>query len=373
MIFWILLFFLFGILIFSLTVGFIFFNQMFLRPKNDSSLNKQTIATALAGLQQSVPAEELDGVKMQGSGNLASHLNDKKIMIPLLQAKLEWISQYEEGSLEQIKIKPSKNTTLSGFLVLPKTYPKYIAILLHGYTDSSLGMAYLAKEYLKNNFGVLAIDARSHGFSSGKHITMGYKEAKDFSLWIQELNNIIEKLQQENKFESINSYEQKPKIILHGVSMGAAAVMESLSNKKISSQSNLIALAVADCGFASFNEQLSTQINCFLGKNPFQKGLAYLIIFGMSIINFCVNGFFFFQNSPKKALVKRRKMSSRNIPLVIFHGTEDTFVNFKVIETIEKAAKGNIKINLIKDAPHIGSYFYAPEKYMQTIFQSLKD
>lgn len=360
MFFLIIGFIVFGILVFAFVAGAIFYKHMFLRPKDNSSINKQVITTALVDLQQSVPADKIQGVKMQAGGNLASHLNDKKIMVPLLQAKLKWITQYEQGSLEQIKINASKNTILSGFLVLPKKPPKYIAILLHGYTDSALGMAYLAEEYLKQNCGVLAIDAIAHGFSSGKYISMGYKEAKTLSLWIKEIN------------QRIQDFPQKPKLILHGVSMGGAAVIQSLANKNLASQTDFIAAAVADCSFASFKEQLASQINSFLGKNLFQQGISSMLIFGMSVINFFLNGFFFYKNSPKKALMKRQKMPTCNIPLVIFHGIEDAFVSSKVTKTLENAANGNINVNLVENAPHIGSFFYESTKYMQIIFESIK-
>ena len=57
------------------------FNQIFLRKKDDESLNPNVIKNSLEQMKNSALGTSLEGIKMEGAGNLASHLNDKKMTV----------------------------------------------------------------------------------------------------------------------------------------------------------------------------------------------------------------------------------------------------------------------------------------------------
>ncbi|MBR5866407.1 MAG: alpha/beta fold hydrolase [Spirochaetaceae bacterium] len=343
-----------GIFFFSVVAGAFIFAQMFVRKKNDGSLNPVVIANALEQMKQSKKGTDLEGVKMKGASNLADHLNDKKIMIPLLEAKLRWFNT-DSSKIEKINICGTYGKKLAGYYVEAENPGKYIALIVHGYTDSAAGMAYLTEEYTKRGISVLAVDCRSHGYSEGKVITLGYTDSKDVVLWVKEI---------------VKRFNDK-EIILHGVSMGGATVVQALAQKKMQEFADRIKLVVSDCAFVSARSQLLNQAGSILGSTFIQKMISQAVLCGMSLVNFFVCGFFMEQNSPKKALKKRRKLASAKVPLIFYHGERDSFVPFERVSVLEAAAGNNAKAFIIKDAPHIGSYFYEPELYMKNIIEKL--
>ncbi|MBO5137724.1 MAG: alpha/beta fold hydrolase [Spirochaetaceae bacterium] len=340
-----------GIILFSLVVGIIIFVRMFVHNKNDGSLEPDVVKKSLEQMKQSVPGTKLQGVKMQGTPHLSSHINDKKIMIPLLEAKLRWFNRLQRKEIEQITIRGTFGKKLWGnFIPSANKKSNFTVLLVHGYTDSAAGMAYLAEEYEKLGVSVLAIDCRAHGYSEGNIITLGYTDAKDVALWLDYLQSHV-----------------GGKIILHGVSMGGAAVIQSLVQKKTICNAQHIAFAVADCSFSSAKKVFKSQTAIFLGNSVFQKVLSYLIIQSVSLINFFVCGFTLGQNSPKKALKQRAKFATSKIPLLFFHGKDDSFISCDAAYELLEVAKENATLTIIEEAPHIGSYFYAPKDYMQKI------
>jgi fermentation-respiration switch protein FrsA (DUF1100 family) len=218
-------------------------------------------------------------------------------------------------------------------------------------------MAYLAEEYLLRGAAALAVDCRAHGESDGEIIGMGYADAEDIALWFDFL---------------LKRFGKDTRIALHGVSMGAAAVMRYASLKKASVQTRNLAAVIADCGFSSSRRQFFNMAELALGKSPAQKAVCAIIFCGISVINFMLAGFFLFQNSPATALKKRRNALCAAAPLVLFHGEGDLLVKAEMFDALVKAAGGkNVIAHKIKDAPHAGSYFYAPERYMKTIFAAI--
>ena len=84
------------------------------------------------------------------------------------------------------------------------------AILIHGYgRDGTFAYDY-ADEYLKRGWNVLIPDLRASGQSEGQFITMGALESRDVRDWAAKL-------------------PADAKIILHGVSMGAATALMTAS------------------------------------------------------------------------------------------------------------------------------------------------
>lgn len=394
-----------GIIVFSLAAGAVFFRQIFVRKTNDGSLDSSVIHSSLKQIEQAVNGIDLPGIKMAGTGIAASHLNDRKIMIPLLQAKLRWLHCNEKNSTsvlagsgkneeldsvcaaddatgvfycrETLHITGSRNTRLTGYLCsvpvetgsradwaagqtqkAPITpYHDCTVILVHGYTDSAAGMAYLTEEYLKRGITVLAVDCRGHGYSGGKYITMGWTDAKDLARWIEFL---------------LQRSGEKVRIILHGVSMGAATVIQTVVLKQMQPFVSHIVTVVADCSFSSASAQIRHQARLLFGKSPVQHFTGNLIVAGLSAVNLFVNGFLLCQDSPRAALYRRQRLPAAQIPLILFHGGRDAFVPDSMASELVKAAGGYLVTeHRVSDAPHIGCYFYEPDIYMKTILDVL--
>lgn len=83
------------------------------------------------------------------------------------------------------------------------------AIIVHGYGLSQAYMWNFADEYLRHGYSVLTPDLRASGSSDGRYLGMGALDRRDLRQWIAH----------------IRQGDPQARIVLHGVSLGAAAVL----------------------------------------------------------------------------------------------------------------------------------------------------
>lgn len=375
--------------VFAVVGGAFLFNTLFIRKENVSPQTIESLEAALAQMRKSADGEKIDGVKMfnesfeknkaVGIDALSAHINDPRNMVPILEAKIRWLKKLDASAsaevsadvsasasagfstIEKVFVTGERGTKLAGYFVSASASASektsasaHVALLVHGYTDSAAGMAYLAEEYLSRGVSVLAVDCRAHGNSEGSVMTMGYTDSRDVATWLMWLSQ---------KFGS------NVKIIMHGVSMGAASAIQASALEKVQPLAGNIALIVADCSFSSMPEQLTGQIELVIGKGAVKKILAKIMIAGMSFVNFLLGEFFFSANSPVHALEKRQHIETAKVPLLLFHGENDALVPPYMSQKLEKAnGSCPIKVVRVPNAPHIGSYFYAQDLYMSEVF-----
>ncbi len=294
----------------------------------------------------------------------AAHVKDERIMIPLLAAKDKW----EEKNIEKVSIKISSSGGIGFFLSgmykdelaadlwIHKDFTKNntIAILAHGFTDSSSGLAYLAEAYEKKGISTLSLNLRSHGESGGRFSGLGsfHTDGKDIASWVQYVRA---------------RFGKETRIILHGISMGGSSVIQAAYSFRLP-----VHLVVSDCTFSDYSSNVKRLVQSFFPKNIFSTFLINGIYLSSAIINFLVNGFFFGKNSPKYVL-KKVTLSKNSLPLLLFHGENDTLVSVNCAKDLYDSYKGEKKIVVIPGAPHIGSWFYDKEKYMNEIIKYLLD
>ncbi len=283
------------------------------------------------------------------SSSLTAHVRDPLIMTPLLAAKKRWHSY----SLEKIKIKAKDKTDLCAYFWRSKdAFSSDAVILCHGFQDSAAGMSYLAEEYHRRGFSILSVDMRGHGSSGSKLITMGYKDAEDILLWIEHLQKLLG--------ETVH-------IILHGVSMGSSAVLRSISLDSFPSQA--VFLVVSDSCFSDYTEQMNIYLSSLFPNKGFQKYIRYMLLKYMSLCNVILQGFSFKSHAPIKALKKRATLPSASVPILFFHGEHDTMVPLSMAEALYEVTTEPKKLVVVYKAPHIGSFFYESEMYMNTIME----
>jgi pimeloyl-ACP methyl ester carboxylesterase len=300
------------------------------------------------------------GRENKGISDLGEHTADLTIVVPMQQAAERWNKKRETGEVEKMYIINKQKQKLAGDLCLPSSIspPAFFAVLIHGYMGEASEMAYLGEEYLKQGAAVLLVNCRAHGESQGKCIGMGYPDARDLALWVAALRE---------------RFGGDIPILLHGISMGAAAALLYTALPGKIAHPDKVLTVVADCGFSSLHAQFVHQMKLVMGGSPIQWIVSRIILCGMSVINFCLNGFFFFQESPERALAKRRNLPSGNVPLILFHGEADKLVPAWMFDRLIQASGGkNLTIERVPNAPHLGSYFYEPRRYIQVIFSVLE-
>lgn len=225
---------------------------------------------------------------------------------------------------------------LNGYYIpAPKTTNRYV-ILCHGYKNSALSMAEYAYVYHEAGWNVLVPDHRSHGYSEGRFITMGWKEHEDLILWIQEL--IKE--------------EPQGQVLLHGVSMGAATVMMACGSPSL--PENVVA-AVEDCGYTSVRDEFLDKIKPVMGFT------AQPFLSVASILNRFQYGYFLGKVNCVKAI------SQSEIPILFIHGRKDDFVPFWMVEELYSAATCPKVRLVVPEAAHAQSRLANPQLYWSTV------
>lgn len=208
-----------------------------------------------------------------------------------------------------------------------------LQIQFHGYKSSAVvdfsGGSKLAGK-LKQN--ALVVDQRSHGKSEGSAITFGIQERKDCLAWVG---------------YAISRFGDDVKIVLAGLSMGAATVLMATD---LDLPVNVVGI-MADCPYSSPKEIIKTvcrrdmHLPAWL-MYPFVKLGA--LIFG---------GFHLEESSAVTAVTNAK------IPILIIHGEDDRFVPCDMSRNIQRACPSQITLETIPDAGHGLCYMVAPDRY----------
>ena len=164
------------------------------------------------------------------------------------------------------------------------------------------------------------VDQRCSGRSQGRTITFGVKERKDCLAWIDFL---------------ISHFGPDVKIILTGISMGAATVVMAGGEEL---PPNVIGI-LADCGYSSQKEIMLK----IAGEMGLPSRLCYPFI-RLSARLF--GGFDLEETSPLEAL-KRVK-----VPVIFFHGEDDGFVPCYMSRAMYDACPGKKDIYTVPGADH---------------------
>ena len=210
-------------------------------------------------------------------------------------------------------------------------------ILVHGYRSDHSMMNEFARIYREKGYNTLQPDNRAHGSSSGECIGMGYSDAEDILRWT---SYIVE-------------LDPQAEIDLHGVSMGAAALMILSDNTLLPDNVKVI---VADSGYSSAMDYV-----CFKLKSI--TGIRLRIIPElMSWFTDRKTGFSLKEASPLEHVKKSR------IPILFIHGEKDTTVPVGDAYSLYEAASCTKELYVCENAGHGESAFFNPERYWDKIF-----
>lgn len=212
-------------------------------------------------------------------------------------------------------------------------------ILCHGYAaDDPFAMGAYGMPYFEKGWHVLMPQARSHGNSSGHIMGMGWKERLDLLDWIGK----------------IKKQDSEARIVLHGVSMGGATVLNAAGENPEG-----VAAVIADCAYTSVWDEFAYQADDIFGLHPF----PYLYL--ADWMNRKKLGASFKEASPEKQAAKTR------IPVLFIHGEKDTFVPVWMGEKNYAACSSPKEFILEKGAYHANSVYTDPG-YGRKVFEFLQ-
>ena len=249
----------------------------------------------------------------------------------------KWLAE----QAKEIAVVSKDGLRLQGYQIQCNVNSHNWVILIHGYTGNARQMVYAAKEFLAEGFHVLLIDLRGHGKSEGTHIGMGWLDRLDILQWIQEI------MRQDNKAN----------IVLYGISMGAAAVMMTIGELLPSN----VKVAIEDSGYTSIWDEFAWEL-----KTIFHLPPTYVLHCARWVAKRKA-GYDIKQGSCIRQLQKTK------IPILMIHGTEDSFVPFSMQEELYQAVQGKKQKLVVEGAAHVESYQKQPELYWNTIKEFIKE
>lgn len=257
--------------------------------------------------------------------------------IPFHDSMIAWTKMAREMKREEVQITSYDGLTLKGYYYEHHAGAP-LEILFHGYRgngerDLSGGI----ERCFSLGRSVMIVDHRASGASDGHVITFGVRERKDALAWVD---------------FAIRRFGEDVKIILGGVSMGAATVV-MVSGEKLPPQVKCI---MADCGYSSQKDIICKVIREM--KLP-HKLLYPFVKLGARIYG----GFDLEEVTPLSALAKC------TVPMIFLHGTGDAFVPHYMSQEMYDACPTQKSIIYVDGAGHGLAFPQDKELYVR----SLKD
>lgn len=219
----------------------------------------------------------------------------------------------------------------------PQGECKKVVICFHGYTSQGMSdYIGLSGYYLQKGYSMLLVDERAHGQSEGKHIGFGCLDRQDALKWIEEV---------------IKDCGEDVEILLHGTSMGGATVLMT-SGLKLPIQVKGI---ISDCAFTSAKE-VFTHVLKSMYHMP-----AFPTIQISDFMNRKLSGYGLDECNAAREVKKAK------VPILLIHGSGDTFVPCSMCETIYQNCASPKKKLIIEGAAHAESYYKDPTSYEKAL------
>ena len=263
-----------------------------------------------------------------------------KTFEPYRDLMIKWQKEMREFPYKQIQITSFDNL---------KLYGKYfecgkgnvLEIMFHGYRGSAeRDLSGGIKRAFALNHNVLLVDQRAASLSDGHTITFGVNERHDCMSWVKYV---------------IENFDPDTKIILTGVSMGAATVILA---SEMDLPKNVIGV-LADCSYSTQKDVIKK----FVREMKLPANIFYLFIkLGARIYG----RFNIDERSPLEAI------KNAKVPVILFHGTTDEIVPYEMSIELYNANPVNNKLVLIENSGHCLCYLIEPELYLNSMREFFK-
>lgn len=268
-------------------------------------------------------------------------------------AKPSEVAQFPEGEIyepfypamerwaKETKALPQERVSIQSFdgLTLYGTYYEFapgapVELMFHGYRGSAQrDLSGGVQRCFKLGRSCLLVDQRCSGESGGRTITFGIREHKDCLAWVDFL---------------VERFGMDVKIILTGVSMGAATVLMA-AGKPL--PENVLGV-LADCSYTTPKDIIQKVI----GDMGLPRMLSYPFVkLGAKVYG----GFDLEEYSPMEA------MKTCSVPVIFFHGEDDQYVPCRMSRRLYRACGSRKMLVTIPGAGHGLSYPVGKERYLE--------
>ena len=258
-----------------------------------------------------------------------------KIYDPYREKILSWVKMTRAVGCEEVSIISHDGLTLRGYYYeYEKGAP--LEILFHGYhgnAERDLSGGVDRCHRLGRN--ALIVDQRACGASDGSTTTFGILESRDCLRWID---------------FAISKFGDDVRIILTGVSMGAATVMIASGERLPKNVKHVL----ADCGYTSARAIIKKVIRDM--KLPADLLYPFAVL-GARIFG----GFGLDSRSPIESV------KHATVPIIFIHGDADDFVTCDMSEELYSACTSKKMLTKIEGAGHGIAFPANEEKYIKAL------
>lgn len=252
---------------------------------------------------------------------------------PTIQ-QVEWL-QNESGYTDTYITSTTDQISLHALSITNPTPTQNWVIMVHGYRSSPYRVSDYAYNYYNMGYNVLLPALRGSLETGGRWITFGLYEHLDICDWI---NYLVART-------------PECKIILHGVSMGAATVMQTAGEDL----PNNVRLVIEDSGYTSLSAEFTYLINHFAYAPSF-PALQSVDLMIQKKAGFAIGD-----------IDCIRSLQSATLPIYFIHGDADIFVPYFMHDQLYASyqhAKDKLVIN---KSTHIHGSTIAPQQYWDGI------
>lgn len=213
---------------------------------------------------------------------------------------------------------------------------KVTMIFCHGYkSEAAFDFAAMYDFYRSLGYNLVYLNMRAHGKSGGKYIGFGVLDRFDVQSWAKKVAELF----------------PDTSIFLHGMSMGAASILQSADLELDPAVCGII----ADCGFSSTNEVFRNLV----GGLYHLPATPFVDIF--EAVNRMTAGYGFTDADSVRSMEKSR------LPLAYICGDCDRYVPLDMAMRIYNACVQDKVLLIAEGAGHAASFMTENEKYRNLI------
>ncbi len=243
---------------------------------------------------------------------------------------IPYFAPFRELPFDEISVVSGDGLTLRAELLRGRGTGVTV-MFFHGYkSEPACDFAAMYDFYRSLGHDLIYVHMRAHGKSDGEYIGFGALDRYDVVRWTDRAAELF----------------PDNDIYLHGMSMGAASVLQSMDlelNERVRG-------IIADCGYSD----LDTLFRNLVGK-LYHLPVMFVDVF--EYVNLLKAGYSF------KEASSVRSVSAARVPLVYICGDSDRYVPKAMAMEICNACKGPKRLLLVPGAGHAASYMCAKDEY----------
>ncbi len=259
-----------------------------------------------------------------------------EIYEPFHEDMTRWTKMIRSMPREDIEMQTPDGLTLRG-----KYYEHHkgaiVEILFHGYGGySERDLSGGVERCFALGRSAILVDQRGAGRSDGSVVTFGIKERRDCVEWA--------------KFVS-QRFGAETKIVLTGISMGAATVMMAAGEEDLPEN---VVCVLADCGFSTARDIIKKVIR--------EMKLPANLLYPFVRLGGYIFGHFDLEETTPLAAVKKCK-----VPMIFIHGDTDDFVPCEMSAALYEACASQKSFRVIHGAGHGLAFPVDQEGYVRAL------